>query len=450
MPQTGPTMDEFNALSNRVAKLEQGSVTTPPPTTTPPQPTTGKQAKRVSDLIEIMGYNTFSSVDTGNVWGSWPADYRAETVIAAFDYMYKGTGFSPPIREYHYAGRESWQTPWIRKIKAAYPDVAGTVCVGANGSVADVASIIKMTTQDGDVWKYSEGINEPNTDFGSGQIPASRTIDIQRALQQGGAKGLMGPSIVFGLPGADGWIKDYFNNDMTVINSLLQYANGHYYPPHCPDIVADGTSITDVVGSLWNVYGNHIVALTEFHATLYNQDRGKRKADGTPLITDAQWDVLDAYYHILMMLRCSKINVRVWQYALFDYAQTYRCGMFPKDANNPRSVATAVKRLASLCSDPNSVNKYTFVPEKLDVVVTGADNRTDWDLYQTSTKKFVMPIWRANNQPGGTGIPITIKLPKTMQVSEHDILGTTSRIVGTVDTYTTTMPYGAKAIVLTS
>jgi hypothetical protein len=36
------------------------------------------QAKRICELIELFGVNTFSSMDEHNVWGSWPADYRPE------------------------------------------------------------------------------------------------------------------------------------------------------------------------------------------------------------------------------------------------------------------------------------------------------------------------------------------------------------------------------------
>ena len=47
-----------------------------PPPITPPTPGTGVQAKRIADLIELFGVNTFSSLDEHNIWGSWPADYQ--------------------------------------------------------------------------------------------------------------------------------------------------------------------------------------------------------------------------------------------------------------------------------------------------------------------------------------------------------------------------------------
>src|SRR5262252_4545537 len=137
-----PTMDDFNQLEARVAALESGSVSPPDPgpdpiPPDPPVPGTGMQARRICQLIELFGVNTFSSLDTGNVWGSWPADYRPDSVIAALNWITESSGFALRLREYHYAGLEVMQLPWFEQITNAIPAIESTICVGANGSEDD-------------------------------------------------------------------------------------------------------------------------------------------------------------------------------------------------------------------------------------------------------------------------------------------------------------------------
>ena len=75
-----PTMTDFTALMNRVSVLE--SVATLP----------GVQASRIADLMQIFGFNTFSSMSaTSNVWGSYPADYSPASMAAAMAWLTKIT-----------------------------------------------------------------------------------------------------------------------------------------------------------------------------------------------------------------------------------------------------------------------------------------------------------------------------------------------------------------------
>src|SRR5262252_8196551 len=135
-----PTMDAFNALEARVTALENATpepVPPDPPDPEPIPPGEGVQAKRICQLIELFGVNTFSSLDTGNVWGSWPADYRPDSVIAALNWITESSGFALRLRVYHYAGREVMQLPWFEQITNAIPAIESTICVGANGSEDD-------------------------------------------------------------------------------------------------------------------------------------------------------------------------------------------------------------------------------------------------------------------------------------------------------------------------
>ena len=59
----------------------------------------GVQAERIADLVELFGVNTFSSMDQNNVWGSWPADDRPETVTAALNRITGGSRFVLRIHE---------------------------------------------------------------------------------------------------------------------------------------------------------------------------------------------------------------------------------------------------------------------------------------------------------------------------------------------------------------
>jgi hypothetical protein len=423
-PQPGrkaevPTMDEFAALEARVTaaeaniasldgrvdSLETGGGTTPPidppinPNPEPPVVTDGIQAKRVAGLIESFGVNTFSSLDSGNSWGSWPADYSPDSTIAALQYLVGTSGFTLPIREYHYAGRFDMQKQWFARILATFPDTKITLCPGANASAGDVPTMAQLPHT------WLEGENEPNTDFGSGQVPFSVTMDVQNAVWgKRRNNNVMGPSIVAGTPHPEGWVTGYCGTpeNLAALNAKLDYSNCHYYPPGSPDVPNTGYSINEYIGGIWSVYGEHATFMTEFHPTLYNSRGHKPDESG--------WSgARDAYYTLCTLLRCGKNGTQgIWWYALFDYGTTYRCGLFPKHGrDDPRPVADAFRNLCEICMDPG--DRHSFAPDKLDLTVTGMTDAMDYDVYQASDGRFLVAAWHAAEELG-QGATVSVEL----------------------------------------
>jgi hypothetical protein len=379
--------EEFGAIEQRVTKLEER-------TTELEQEVFNEDtdegdndlplvdAKPIATLIETLGVNTFSSLDEHNTWGSWPADYRPETVIKALRYIVGDNAYHIGIREYHYANKIEMQTNWLGQIRTAFPHIDITMCIGANGTVGDVPTMIEL-------WRrgyvsYLEGINEPNTDFGQGMIPVDQTMEIQHQIF-GYNNQAMSPSVVAGMPHPEGWITGYFDSRMIEVTGIIQYANGHYYPPGNPDIIGNGTSVTDYIGGLWTAYINHEVMLTEFHPTLYNNESN---APG-----DAGWNGhRDAYYTLMTLLRCVKCNVRgLWWYALFDYGSVYKCGMFETNDTNPRPIADVLRNLCQLCPESNR----NFAGDIVSLVVDYDPEY--YDVYANSEGDFFVFLWKAQN-----------------------------------------------------
>jgi len=417
MPTQVPTAEEFAALEARVAALEGSSR---PPGEPPPPDTEDVQARRICDLVEIFGVNTFSSADQNNLWGSWPADYRAETVIKALKWMLGDSGFALRIREYHYAGREKWQTPWLDQIAKAIPGTRASVCVGANGGDDDAASVVAMMNDRPDLWVWGEAINEPNTDFGEGEVAPETVAAMQAKMNAACTRknALMGPSVVAGMPRPDAYIAAYFGSEelQKTVCDNLNYANGHYYPPHSPDLIGDGTSLTDYIGGLWSAYRKHVVQITEFHPTLYGTPRPVATAAAAP-------DNRDVYYGMLSLFRCASCSVGLWWYALFDYGSTYQCGLFPRDDSNPRGFAQALRRLCAVTGD-RGADKRSFAPGKLAYSVQGMEGRPIYcDTYQASDGRFFLALWRSEADAGGPALPVTFTFGKSAKrLAEYDIL----------------------------
>lgn len=420
MPSSVPTMDDFGALqsqvtslADRVTALEDGGVTPVPPDPTPPDPTPGAgvQAKRVADLVELFGVNTFSSMDTGNVWGSWPADYRPDTVVAALNWITNNSGFTFRIREYHYSSRYNMQQQWFAAVLAKLPDTKFAVCPGANASASDATSMARLPHS------WLEGLNEPNTDFGSGQVPYAKTMDIQNAAWAVRTNAnLMGPSIVAGTPHPEGWITGYCGTDanMQALNAKLDYGNGHYYPPGSPDVPNTGYSVNEYVGGLWGVYAKKPIHITEYCSLLYNSQGHKDP--------DTEGD-RSAYYTLTTLFRCAQNGtLGLWWYALFDYGTVYKCGLFPTNQNNPRKDAYALRSLCSICADVAN-DRRTFDPGKLDYTVTGGDGATSHALYQRSDGKFFITLWRSMANPGGAAIPVVVTVNTAHQrIDEYNLM----------------------------
>lgn len=386
-----PTAAAFAALTARVAALEH-----------PVPPPVGVKAKRIHDLCELWGVNTFSTMDANsNVWGTWPSLYTPASVIAGLNYLMNNSGFSPRVREYHYAGRESFQKPWLQAIHGVFPRTPVSMCVGANGSAADVPSMVLLQADPSCGIKWLEGINEPNNDFGSGTVPVATTLAAQQLLWGTAAAGsVMGPSIVGGMPNPGGWVTGYCGASMAAMNAAMTYGNGHYYPPQCPDLRGSGTSIGEYVGSLWSTYAQHAIALTEYNSTLYIAGGGDPNSPKA------------GYYTLLAQFRAAKSTVNgLFWYAQYDWkapgnAGYMACGLFPqKNADNPRPSAVAIHNLNTICADHGSPN---FTPGSFPITVTGLDAQSDWDLYQASDGRWIVTLWRAANDVGG--LPITVSL----------------------------------------
>ena len=417
MPISVPTADEFADLEARVTALEQEAPNPPEPEPNPPNPNPeppsgdGLQAKRAVDLIESFGVNTFSSLDEHNAWGSWPADYRPEQVIAALQWMTGDSGYALPLREYHYAGREASQRPWLSQIVAAIPGTRVALCPGADAKPSDVPSMLSLAADPACGIAWLEGLNEPNTDFGQGQVPVEQTKAIQDAVWSGKAgTEILGPSIVAGTPHPEGWITGYCGDQLGAINAAMHCGNGHYYPPASPGTPNTGHSTTEYLAGLVTAYG-HPSHLTEFHPTLYNHSGFKPD--------EPDWDgTRDAYYTLLTLFIAAKQDTMTWWYALFDYGQSYVCGLFPTNAENPRPAAYAIRTLCRLCGARGG----DYAPGRLDMIVTGLPEDAGYDLYQGSDGTFLIPLWRGAEEMGGSPVPVTISLAHAADISEWDII----------------------------
>src|SRR5262252_3448329 len=310
------------------------------------------------------------------------------------------------------------QAPWLAQIIEALPGTEVTLCVGANGTVSDVPSMLALADNPAVCW--TEGLNEPNTDFGSGMVPVEQTMAIQDAVwrARSGLR-ILGPSVVAGMPHPEGWITGYFGDQMAAVNAAMHEGNGHYYPPHCPDVPATGYSINEYIGGLWTAYAQHPIHLTEFHPTLYaagtlgieaNIARlAGRITRGPPIPVFRASPTRDDYYTLLTLFRCAKNGtLGLWWYALFDYGSTYECGLFPTTGGQqPRSSAVALRNLCRVCAD-GGADMGTFAPGKLDFTVTGLSPNCDYDLYQTSDGTFIIPLWNAQQDQGGQAVPVTL------------------------------------------
>ena len=392
---------------------------------TPPQPGsgTGVQAGRIADfLCNYSGTDMFPSMDEGNVWGSWPADYRPDTVIAAYDWLLNGSTNYPISRVYTAAYRMEILKPWMPLLAAKGHTFTGGIA--ANGNVDDAKATLELAADPANGIRFVEGINEPNTDFGSGHVPPQTTMDVQDHLWKNKLNGIpvMGPSIVYGLPVPEGYISPGYcsADELKYLNERMDIANPHFYPPNVCDLdpgANRGGCFDDVVQGMKNSYGDKPISVTEWQPTLYGQH-------GTD-------DRLDGYYTPWMMLSAwrLKIHSMMW-YPLFDYSTHHPCGFFPKDANNPRPSAYAMRALHTLAGDKGS-DARTFQPGKLDYSVSGGQgpineasphSGTQHQLFQRSSGEFLLFVYNEQIEPGGASQDVTVTFgtaPK--RVTEHEI-----------------------------
>lgn len=457
-PVSVPGWEDFAALEARVTQLEEAGTTPPEPIIPPdpgpepePPPTgEGVQAKRIAQLIESFGVNTFSSMDEHNTWGSWPADYRPPTVIAALKSILGDSGFAFRVREYHYSGRESMQRPWLTQVTAGIPGTKVALCVAANGAPDDVPTMLSLASDAACNVSWVEGLNEGNSDFGSGNVPPETQLAIQQQLWDATRPAgctVMGPSVVAGTPHPEGWITGYCGDTLPGLNAAMQWGNGHYYPPHSPDVPGTGYSIDEYIGGLWTAYDQHPIALTEFHPTLYAAStlavtanvaflagRWRGRAEPPAIAPFKADNARDPFYTLTTLLRCAKNGTMgVWWYALFDYGSTYQCGLFPKDATNPRPVAAALQALCLICADHGD-DLRTFTPGQLDVEVSGLAAATDWDCYQASDGRFLLPLWHAAADAGqGTAVAVTLRFGTAKRITVFEPLTGMAEVASSED-----------------
>ena len=100
--------------------------------------------------------------------------------------------------------------------------------VAANGNVADAEATLELARDPANGLVMVEGLNEPNTNFGSGEVPPQMTKDIQDCLWRNKLPGIpvVGPSIVFGLPYPEGYITPGYCSAEDI--AYPQRAHGHH------------------------------------------------------------------------------------------------------------------------------------------------------------------------------------------------------------------------------
>jgi len=311
---------------------------------------------------------------------------------------------------------------WLPILAAAGHRFTGGVA--ANGTVADAEATMELARDP----KYGivmvEGINEPNTDFGSGHVPPQVTMDVQDYLWKNKIPGIpvLGPSIVYGLPVPEGYISPGYCSaeELAYLNERMDIANPHFYPPNVCDLdpgANRGGCFDDVVLGMKNTYGDKPISVTEWQPTLY----GVNSTD----------DHLDGYYTPWMMLSAWRLGIHsmMW-YPLFDYGTHHPCGFFPKDANNPRPSAYAMRAMHTLAGDKGA-NARTFQPGKLDYKVEGGhdpineaspNSGTQHQLFQRSNGDFLLFVYNEQIEPEGDEREVTVTFgaaPK--RVAEFEI-----------------------------
>lgn len=395
---------------------------------------TGTQAFRIADMMEKFGVNTFSDDGTFNSWGAYPAQYNANSVIEAINYITGNSGMIMNIREYHYNGagsdpnyRTNMQNVWCPEV-ASVTGSKFTICLGSGADVTDVSGLqtLANTSKTTGNWlQWIEGLNEPND---QSYVPIANVISIQQSIDNIGVANVMGPSLVFGLPYPYGYIVPPYmtQTNANTLGTMQTATNIHFYPPYNPDI-DDGSNSSGMFNEIkvgFNQLWNTPQFITEWHPTLFNS-KGH--------VSNPTYD---SYYAPMFCLSAFRANYQGWWwYALFDFGTTYTCGLFPTSGTDtPRPVANTIKAMYNLPGD-NGSNKHTFTPGNLNYTITGLPSPLNNSpnsggqsmLFQNSNGMFALYVWNSQQNPGGNNHPITINFngkPVT-QVIEYNISGNT-------------------------
>lgn len=398
-----------------------------------PSPTLVK-AGRIADVIEPLGWNSYSSDSaTANLWGAWPGDNSVASIIKGKKYLSDDFTFSD--REYTYAGREAMQEVWGKALFAA-TGTRVSVSMGANAGVADATALAAMLIRSAgsDGWiEQVEGSNEPNNkQFGGPGVDPDVVVAIQKILWAAGQQSksmrwpvrVAGPSIIAGMPRPEGWIiptgtppvGGFFNaTQIAAIRANMEAINGHFYPPGHPDMPSGmrGSWMKDYVAGLKVAFGDMPVLLSEGHPTLF----GANKLD----------PAYDAYYGLCTLTSVYKAGVKSYYwYPMIDWGwkeikntqgvvighePVYMSGFFPQTGGvAPRPVAASIQALCKIAADPSPMRR-TFTPGSLDIRIDGmvpdGDAGDQSLLTQNAAGTFYLKMWRAQADIDG---PVSNKL----------------------------------------
>jgi len=384
---------------------------------------TGTQANRIADCLQRFGVNTFSRLNNNGYpwsWGGSQGSYDSATTGRAINYITGGSGLTINDREYHHDGSSTPITPlqitWMHQV---YQETGSpfTIAIGAGGTANDIPGLVTIT-QDSvnnglNYAKWIEGINEPNTNFGSGTIPVATTSSVQASLYSQihavtSNVPVEEPSVVFGLPSPASYLNTYLGSYKAAITANSDQSNIHLYPSYSPNSAYTSSVngiMADVDAAFDSVFPGLPKINTEFHPTLYAK-------------THQNDHTYDAYWGPIALL--SSYVDYDWQatfwFALFDYnSATMQCGLFTTSDASPRPAANAYRALFQLTGD-QGVNKSSFTPGKLNVTVTGlppaptgapyAGGR--WALFENSSSQYFLIIWNEQNTISAVTTPVTV------------------------------------------
>ncbi len=387
----------------------------------------GMEAHRIADCLERFGVNTCSKFNFNGYpwsWGGSKGEYDAETTARAIKYLTGDSGLTILVREYHHGDGSATdhltplQIAWIRKVfqETGSPFSIAIAADGTTNAIGGIVKIVQDSESSGLHYvRWVEGINEPNTDFGKGRITNSITAEVQARLFEqvravAPAMTVAAPSVVFGLPGAAGWLSHYFG---ATTNSILEHSdcnNIHFYPAWSPNgAYAHGRAgeFADIDRDFRKVLPGKDAICTEWHPTLYSQ------IHKTNEIYDAYW----APIFVLSSYLDYDWKAAFW-FALFNYGgkQLPYCGLFATSDANPYPQANTLRTFFQLTGD-HGADKLTFTPGKLDVAVSGlppastdaphAGGRSA--LFENSAGTFFLMLWNEQNDISTAAVPIIVK-----------------------------------------
>ncbi len=386
---------------------------------------TGTQAHRIADCLERFGVNTFSKLNYNGYpwsWGGSKGEYDAETTARAINWLTGDSGLTIQLREYHHGDGSTndhltpLQSAWIRKVfeKTRSPF---SISIAANGTTNAIGGLMKIV-QDSEssglhYVRWVEGINEPNTDFGSGTITNTVTAAVQARLFEqvraiAPAMTVAAPSIVIGLPRPDAWLSHYLG---PTTNSILEHSdcnNIHVYPSWSPNGAYPNGHVgmfADIDQGFRKVLPGKKAICTEWHTTLFSQ------IHKTNQIYDAYW----APIFLLSSYLDYDWKAAFW-FALFNYGGPHPyCGLFATNDASPYAQANALRSLFQLTSD-HGADKLSFTPGRLDVTVFGLPSAPTnsphaggrWALFQNSAGTYFLMLWNEQNYISTATVPVTV------------------------------------------